>query len=152
LAAALPIAKACDKLQGQVTSATCSIAQKATVKAMQIDPTTSADIIGMREKFRERRDMMFKLLQEIPGLKVRLPQGAFYFFPEVSSYYGKKYDKYEINDSNDLCMYLLYEANVALVPGAAFGDDDCIRLSYATSNEQLIEAVRRIKEALEKLK
>jgi len=151
LAAALPIAKACDKLQGQVTSATCSIAQKATVKAMQIDPTTSADIIGMREKFRERRDMMFKLLQEIPGMKVRLPQGAFYFFPEVSSYYGKKYDKYEINDSNDLCMYLLYEANVALVPGAAFGDDDCIRLSYATSNEQLIEAVRRIKEALGKL-
>ena len=151
LAAALPIAKACDKLQGQVTSATCSIAQKATVKAMQIDPTTSADIIGMREKFRERRDMMFKLLQEIPGMKVRLPQGAFYFFPEVSSYYGKKYAQYEINDSNDLCMYLLYEANVALVPGAAFGDDDCIRLSYATSNEQLIEAVRRIREALGRL-
>ncbi|MCL2130842.1 MAG: pyridoxal phosphate-dependent aminotransferase [Lentimicrobiaceae bacterium] len=151
LAAALPIAKACDKLQGQVTSATCSIAQKATVKAMQIDPETSRDIIEMRNKFRERRDMMFKLLQEIPGIHVRLPQGAFYFFPEVSSYYGKKYDKYEINDSNDLCMYLLYEANVALVPGAAFGDDDCIRLSYATSNEQLIEAVRRIKEALAKL-
>ena len=151
LAAALPIAKACDKLQGQVTSATCSIAQKATVKAMLIDPVTSEDIIGMRNKFRERRDMMFELLQEIPGLNVRLPQGAFYFFPEVSSYYGKKYDKYEIKDSNDMCMYLLYEANVALVPGAAFGDDDCIRLSYATSNEQLIEAVRRIKEALGKL-
>ena len=152
LAAALPIAKACDKLQGQVTSAACSIAQKATVKAMLINPADSEDIINMRNKFRERRDMMFKLLQEIPGMNVRLPQGAFYFFPEVSSYYGKKYDKYEIKDSNDLCTYLLYEANVALVPGAAFGDDDCIRLSYATSNEQLIEAVRRIKEALAKLK
>ena len=151
LAAALPIAKACDKLQGQVTSATCSIAQKATVKAMEIDPTQSADIINMRNKFKERRDIMFKLLQEIPGFNVRLPQGAFYFFPEVSSYYGKKYAQYVINDSNDLCMYLLYEANVALVPGAAFGDDDCIRFSYAAANEQLIEAVRRIKEALAKL-
>jgi len=152
MAADLSIAKACDKLQGQVTSATCSIAQKATVKAMEIDPATSPDIINMRNKFRERRDLMFNLLQEIPNMNVRLPQGAFYFFPEVSSYYGKKYDKYEIKDSNDLCMYLLYEANVALVPGAAFGDDNCIRLSYATSNEQLIEAVRRIKEALAKLK
>ena len=151
LGAALPIAKACDKLQGQVTSATCSIAQKATVKAMEMNPVNSKDIINMRNKFRERRDIMFKLLQEIPGMKVRLPQGAFYFFPEVSSYYGKKYAQYEIKDSNDLSMYLLYEANVALVPGAAFGDDDCIRLSYATSNEQLIEAVRRIKEALGKL-
>ena len=151
LAAALPIAKACDKLQGQVTSATCSIAQKATVKAMEIDPTQSADIINMRNKFKERRDIMFKLLQEIPGFNVRLPQGAFYFFPEVSSYYGKKYAQYVINDSNDLCMYLLYEANVALVPGAAFGDDDCIRFSYAAATEQLIEAVRRIKEALAKL-
>ena len=152
IAAALPIAKACDKLQGQVTSATCSIAQKATVKAMEMNPETSKDIIDMRNKFRERRDIMFKLLQEIPGMKVRLPQGAFYFFPEVSSFYGKKYDKYEIKDSSDLSMYLLYEANVALVPGAAFGDDDCIRLSYAAANEQLIEAVRRIKEALGKLK
>ena len=152
LAAALPIAKACDKLQGQITSATCSIAQKATVKAMETDPAASADIIGMRNKFRERRDIMFALLQEIPGMKVRLPQGAFYFFPEVSSYYGKKYGQYDIRNSNDLCMYLLYEANVALVPGAAFGDDDCIRLSYAASNEQLIEAMRRIKDALARLK
>jgi len=152
LAAATPIAKACDKLQGQVTSATCSIAQKASVKAMEIDPQTSLDIINMRNKFRERRDIMFKLLQEIPDMNVRLPQGAFYFFPEVSGYYGKKYDRYNIQNSNDLCMYLLYEANVALVPGSAFGDDDCIRLSYAASNEQLIEAMRRIKEALGKLK
>ena len=147
----LAIAKACDKLQGQVTSATCSIAQRASIKAMEMEPSTSKDIIDMREKFRERRDMMYQLLQEIPGMKVRLPQGAFYFFPEISSYFGKKYDKYTITDSNALAMYLLYEANVALVPGAAFGDDDCIRLSYASSNELLVEAVRRIKEALAKL-
>jgi len=148
IGAALPIAKACDKLQGQVTSATCSIAQRATIKAMEMNPETSTDIISMREKFKERRDLMYKLLQEIPGLKTRLPQGAFYFFPEINSYFGKKYDKYTINDSNDLAMYLLYEANVALVPGAAFGDDNCIRFSYAASNEVLIEAVKRIKEAL----
>ncbi|MDR0368166.1 MAG: pyridoxal phosphate-dependent aminotransferase [Bacteroidales bacterium] len=147
----LAVAKACDKLQGQITSATCSIAQRATIRAMEIDPKTSDDIINMREKFRERRDLMFKLLQEIPGVKVRLPQGAFYFFPEISSYFGKKYDKYTINNSNDLAMYLLYEANVATVQGVAFGDDNCIRLSYATSNDLLIEAVRRIKETLAKL-
>jgi aspartate aminotransferase len=152
IAAALPIAKACDKLQGQVTSATCSIAQRATIKAMEMNPETSVDIISMRDKFKERRDLMYKLLQKIPGLKTRLPQGAFYFFPEINSYFGKKYDKYTINDSNDLAMYLLYEANVALVPGAAFGDDNCIRFSYAAPEDVLIEAVKRIKEALAKLK
>jgi aspartate aminotransferase len=151
IGASLPIAKACDKLQGQVTSATCSIAQRATIKAMEMNPLTSKDIISMREKFKERRDLMYKLLQEIPGLKTRLPQGAFYFFPEINSYFGKKYEKYTINDSSDLAMYLLYEANVALVPGAAFGDDNCIRFSYAASEDVLIEAVRRIKEALAKL-
>jgi aspartate aminotransferase len=152
IGAALPIAKACDKLQGQVTSATCSIAQRAAIKAMEMNPETSTDIISMREKFKERRNLMYKLLQEIPGLKTRLPQGAFYFFPEINTYFGKKYDKYTINDSNDLSMYLLYEANVALVPGAAFGDDNCIRFSYAASENVLIEAVKRIKEALAKLK
>jgi aspartate aminotransferase len=151
IGAPLEIAKACDKLQGQVTSATCSIAQRAAIKAMEMNPETSEDIISMRNKFKERRDLMYKLLQEIPGIKTRLPQGAFYFFPEINSYFGKKYDKYTINDSNDLTMYLLYEANVALVPGAAFGDDNCIRFSYATSNELLIEAMNRIKNALEKL-
>lgn len=151
IGAPLAIAKACDKLQGQVTSASCSIAQRAAIKAMEMNPKTSKDIISMRNKFKERRDMMFHLLQEIPGVKTRLPQGAFYFFPEVNSYFGKKYDKYTINDSNDLTMYLLYEANVALVPGAAFGDDNCIRFSYATSNELLVEAIKRIKNALSKL-
>ncbi len=152
IGANLKIAKACDKLQGQVTSATCSIAQRATITAMEMDPTTSKDIIDMRNKFRERRDLMFKLLKDIPNIKVILPQGAFYFFPEVNYYYGKTYKDYKINNSNDLAMYLLYEANVALVPGAAFGDDNCIRFSYATSDNLLIEAVRRIKEALLNLK
>ncbi len=147
------IAQACQKLQGQITSATCSIAQKATVCAMNMDPKTSKDIIDMRAKFLERRDLVFKLLKEIPGLEVRLPQGAFYFFPKVNAFFGKKTEKGTlINNSTDLSMYLLNEANVATVQGSAFGDDECIRLSYATSNEALIEAIRRIKVALEKLK
>jgi len=151
IGANVKIAKACDKLQGQVTSATCSIAQRATITAMELNPVNSKDIIDMRNKFRERRDLMFKLLKDIPNINVILPQGAFYFFPEVNYYYGKSFKDYKINNSNDLAMYLLYEANVALVPGAAFGDDNCIRFSYATSDNLLIEAVRRIKEALLKL-
>jgi len=152
IAAALPIAKACDKIQGQITSATCSIAQRATICAMEIDPATDKDIITMRNTFHERRDLMFKLLKEIPGMKVTLPQGAFYFFPDIKSYFGKSYGKYVINDSVDLSMYLLNEGHVALVPGNAFGDPDCIRFSYATSSDLLIEAVKRIKEALALLK
>ena len=156
------IAKACNKLQGQITSATCSIAQKATVKAMEMDPKHSPEIAGMREIFRQRRDMMFKLLQEIPGFKVRLPQGAFYFFPVVNELYGKhvpadsifaqKYNKTVIENSTDLCMYFLYDANVALVQGIAFGDDNCIRLSYATSEDNLIKAAERLKAAVNNLK
>lgn len=145
------VAKACKKLQGQVTSATCSIAQKASVAAMLMDPATSKDIIDMRNKFLERRDLVYKLLCDIPGLKVRLPQGAFYFFPEVSSYYGKSFNGKKIENSTDMAFYLLNEANVATVMGSAFGDDSCIRLSYATSEDLLIEAIRRIKEALAKL-
>ena len=152
IGAPLTIAKACNKLQGQVTSATCSIAQKATVRAMQMDPATSEDIINMRNIFRQRRDMVYKLLCEIPGLKVRLPQGAFYFFPDVSSYYGKSFNGTKIENSTDMAFYLLNEANVATVMGSAFGDDACIRLSYATSEDLLREALRRIKEALANLK
>ena len=146
------IAKACNKLQGQVTSATCSIAQKATVCAMLMDPKTSKDIIDMRNIFLQRRDMVYKLLCDIPGLKVRLPQGAFYFFPDVSSYYGKSFNGKKIENSTDMAFYLLNEANVATVMGSAFGDDSCIRLSYATSEDLLREALRRIKEALANLK
>ena len=158
IGAPLYIAKACNKLQGQVTSATCSIAQRAVIKAMEMDPQQSKDIINMRNIFQQRRDMMYELLNEIPGFKLRMPQGAFYFFPEVSSLYGKyvaddtlfakTYGKTIIENSTDLCMYLLYDANVALVQGVAFGDDNCIRLSYATSEDKLKEAVKRIKEAI----
>ncbi len=152
IAAPIVIAKACNKLQGQVTSATCSIAQKATVCAMLMDPATSEDIINMRNIFQQRRDMVYKMLCDIPGLKVRLPQGAFYFFPDVSSYYGKSFNGKKIENSTDMAFYLLNEANVATVMGSAFGDDACIRLSYATSEELLREALRRIKEALLNLK
>ena len=152
IGAPLVIAKACNKLQGQVTSATCSIAQRATLRAMQMDPATSDDIINMRNIFRQRRDMVYKLLCDIPGLKVCMPQGAFYFFPDVSSYYGKSFNGKKIENSTDMAFYLLNEANVATVMGSAFGDDDCIRLSYATSEDLLREALRRIKEALANLK
>ena len=151
IAAPTAIAKACNKLQGQVTSATCSIAQKATVRAMLMDPATSPDIINMRNVFLQRRDMVYNLLKEIPGIKVCLPQGAFYFFPDVSSYYGKSFEGKKIENSTDMAFYLLNEANVATVMGSAFGDDACIRLSYATSEELLREALRRIKEALARL-
>lgn len=158
IGAPIYIAQACNKLQGQVTSATCSIAQRAVIKAMEMDPAQSQDIINMRNIFQQRRDMMYELLKEIQGFKLRMPQGAFYFFPEVSSLYGKHvgkdtlfaktYEKTIIENSTDLCMYLLYDANVALVQGVAFGDDNCIRLSYATSEDKLKEAVKRIKEAI----
>lgn len=156
------IAKACGKLQGQVTSATCSISQRATIKAMEMDPKTSEDIIGMRETFRKRRDMVYALLNEIPGFKVRLPQGAFYFFPDVSELYGKNvpagsafaetYGRTTIDNSEDMCMYFLYDANVALVQGSAFGDDRCVRFSYATSDDKLKEAMRRVKDAVLQLR
>ncbi|MBP5547600.1 MAG: pyridoxal phosphate-dependent aminotransferase [Bacteroidales bacterium] len=151
IGAPLVIAKACNKLQGQVTSATCSIAQKATVCAMLMDPSTSEDIINMRNIFLKRRDLVYKMLCDIPGLKVRMPQGAFYFFPDVSSYYGKSFNGKKIENSTDMAFYILNEANVATVMGSAFGDDNCIRLSYATSEDLLVKALQRIKEALQKL-
>lgn len=162
IAADAQIASACQKLQGQITSGTCSIAQRATIKAMESSPAIWKDIETMRGIFMKRRDMVYKLLQEIPGFETRLPQGAFYFFPVVSSLYGKnvpadsiyaeKFGKTTISNSTDLSMYLLYDANVATVQGVAFGDDNCIRLSYATSEEALQEACRRIKVAVENIK
>lgn len=156
------IANACQKLQGQITSGTCSIAQRATIKAMESSLELDAEIVSMREVFKQRRDLVFKLLKEIPSFETRLPQGAFYFFPVVSSLYGKNvpadslfaktYNKTAIENSTDMSMYLLYDANVATVQGVAFGDDNCIRLSYATDEKTLTEAVRRIKEAVEILK
>lgn len=143
------IAQACDKMQGQFTSATCSITQKAMHKAMELDYETY--IKPMRDAFLKRRDLVLNLMQQIPGLKTNVPQGAFYVYPEVSYYFGKKYKDYTIKNATDLSLFLLDEGHLALVPGAAFGDDSYLRFSYATSEENLKEALKRMKEALLKL-
>jgi aspartate aminotransferase len=148
LAAPLWIAKACDKMQGQFTSATSSITQKAMHAAMKLDPSVTHK---MRDAFKRRRDLVLKGLNEIPGMKTNVPDGAFYVYPEVSAFFGKKYGAHTINNATDLSMFLLDEAHVALVPGAAFGEDNYIRISYAASDEKLAEAVRRMKVALAKL-
>ena len=139
------IAKACNKIQGQVTSGANSIAQRATKAAVEADPSA---IKYMVEAFAHRRDIVYNLLSEIPGFKVTMPEGAFYFFPDVSSYFGKTIKGQVIKDANDFAMFLLAEANVATVTGDAFGNPNCIRLSYATSEELLREAIKRIKQAL----
>ncbi len=139
------IAQACEKLQGQFTSGANSIAQRAAITALNSDlkPT-----LEMTEAFHRRRDLVLKLMKEIPGFKVNVPEGAFYVFPDVSAYYGKANGTIAINNCEDLCMYLLHTANVALVGGDSFGAPECIRFSYATSDDKLVEALRRIKEAL----
>ena len=142
------LAAACTKMQGQTTSATCAIAQKATEAAVLADPICTAD---MKAAFLRRRDLMISKLQEIDGLKLSIPQGAFYIFPDVSYYFGKSYKGITVADANDFCMYLLNEANVATVTGVAFGSPNCMRISYAAADEILVEAVRRIKTALDKL-
>jgi aspartate aminotransferase len=143
------IAQACDKMQGQFTSATSSITQKAMHKAMELDYDTY--IKPMRDAFLKRRDLVLKLMKDIPGLKTNTPQGAFYVYPEVSYYFGKKYKDHTITNATDLSLFLLDEGHLALVPGAAFGEDRYIRFSYATSEENLTEALKRMKEALSKL-
>lgn len=142
------IAQACDKMQGQFTSATCSITQKAMHAAMDL-PSDSTSY--MRDAFLKRRNLVLDLMKEIPGFKTNIPQGAFYVYPEVSALFGKSYNGYIINNATDLSLYLLDEAHVALVPGAAFGDDKYIRFSYATSEDKLTEALKRMKVAVEKL-
>lgn len=139
------IAKACTKIQGQVTSGANSIAQRATLAAVSAEPSA---IQYMVDSFTKRKDIVYDLLSEIPGFKVNQPEGAFYFFPDVSEYFGKTIKGKEINNANDFAMFLLAEANVATVTGDAFGNPNCIRLSYATSEELLREAIKRIKEAL----
>ena len=148
LAAHLDIAKACTKLQGQFTSGTNSIAQRATIAAVDADP---ANTFEMLEKFRERRDLVLDLMKDIPGFITNKPEGAFYVFPNVKSYFGKSDGQTRVGNAAELCMYLLNKAQVALVPGDAFGDPECIRFSYATSNDLLIEAVSRLKKALAEL-
>ena len=142
------IVKGCNKLQGQYTSGPCSVSQKAAEFAY----VSSQDCVEqMRQAFQRRRDLIVSLAKEIPGLEVNMPQGAFYLFPKCSSFYGKSVDGKIIKDSNDLAMYLLEEGHVATVGGDAFGDPACFRMSYATSDDNIREAMRRIKEALARL-
>ncbi len=143
---------AINKLQGQYTSGAGTISQMAALQAMDTDPADSAELKDMVATFKERRDLLIGLLNEIPGVKLSIPNGAFYLFPDVSSYYGKSDGETMVKNSSDLCIYLLNKANVALVPGEAFGSPNCVRLSYATSNELIIEAIKRIKKALAELK
>ena len=143
------IVKGCNKLQGQYTSGPCSVSQKAAEFAY----TQSQECVEqMRHAFERRRNLIVKLAQDIPGLEVNVPQGAFYLFPKCSSFYGKSYESTTINNSSDLALFLLEKGHVATVGGDAFGDPDCFRMSYATSDENIIEAMRRIKETLALLK
>jgi aspartate aminotransferase len=148
IGAPLHIAQAAGKIQGQITSGTCSIAQLAAQAAVEADPIV---IKEMLEAFKFRRGLILDLLQEIPGLKCNVPEGAFYVFPEVSSYFGTEVDGRKIADAVDLSNYILEVGHVALVPGNAFGSPECIRISYAASEKQIREAVSRIKSVLEKL-
>ena len=143
------IVKGCNKLQGQYTSGPCSVSQKTAEAAY----TESQECVEqMRQAFERRRDLIVELAKDIPGLEVNTPQGAFYLFPKCSSFFGKSCNGRTINTSSDLAMYLLEEAHVATVGGDAFGDPDCFRMSYATSDDNIREAMRRIKEALAQLK
>ena len=148
LAAAEWIVKGCNKLQGQYTSGPCSVSQMASLEAYT---GSQEPVEEMRKAFQRRRDLIVKLAKEIPGLEVNVPEGAFYLFPKCSSFYGKSYNGTVINNSDDLAMYLLTEAHVAAVGGTSFGAPECFRMSYATSDKNIVEAIRRIKEALAKL-
>jgi aspartate aminotransferase len=139
------IAKACTKMQGQVTSGANSIAQRATITAVDADPSVLNEMVSA---FKNRRNLVVELAKEIPGFKINVPEGAFYLFPDVSAYFGQTLRGKLIANADDFSMYLLSEANVATVTGDAFGNPNCIRLSYATSEELLTEAFKRIKEAL----
>ncbi len=143
------LASAFDKMQGQITSGTCSITQRAGTAAYN---GGLAAVLEMREAFKKRRDLVHSLLTEIDGLKVNLPEGAFYFFPDVTSYFGKTFNGKTINDADELSIYLLEEAHVAVVGGDSFGAPEYIRLSYAAAEDKLVEAVKRIKRALDQLK
>ena len=142
------VADGCNKVQGQLTSANCSISQRGALAAItgELAPTKK-----MVDEYHKRRDIVYNLLKEMPGVKANYPQGAFYFFPDVSSYYGKKDGDKVIKNGDDFCYYMLEKGHVSLVPGGAFGDEACVRLSYAASEKDLIEAMKRMKEALAKL-
>lgn len=143
------IIKACNKLQGQYTSGPCSVSQKAAEAAYT---GTQAPVEEMRKAFERRRDLIVKLAKEVPGFEVNVPQGAFYIFPKCDAYFGKSAGDRKINNAADLAMYLLEVGHVACVGGGAFGAPECIRMSYATSDENIVESMRHIKEALAALK
>ena len=139
------IADGSNKVQGQITSANCSISQRGALAAItgDLEPTNK-----MVTEYHKRRDIVFNLLKEIPGVKANYPQGAFYFFPDVSYYFGKKNGDTVIKNGDDFCFFMLDKGHVSLVPGGAFGDENCVRLSYAASEKDLREAMKRMKEAL----
>jgi aspartate aminotransferase len=137
------------KVQGQLTSANCSISQRGALAAITGD---LAPTLEMVKEYAQRREIVYKLLKEIPGVKANYPKGAFYFFPDVSSYYGKSFEGKTIKNGDDFCMFMLETGHVSLVPGGAFGDENCVRLSYAASEKELVEAMTRMKNALAKLK
>jgi aspartate aminotransferase len=149
IGASKEIAAACSKIQGQFTSGTSSITQRAAIAAMDADPIVLVDMIAA---FKSRRTLVLDALNEIEGVITNVPGGAFYVFPDVSYFYGKSYNGRTVNNGSDLALYILDEALVALVTGEAFGDPNCIRISYAASEETLTEAMKRVKDALEKLK
>lgn len=142
------VADAANKMQGQLTSANSSIAQRAALAALTGDIQPTQEMV---KEYRVRREIVYALLRDIPGIKANYPQGAFYFFPDVSAYFGKSDGNAVIRNGDDLCLWLLEHAHVSLVPGGAFGDDNCVRLSYAASEKDLREALSRIKTALAKL-
>lgn len=142
------IADACTKIQGQFTSGTCSISQRAAITALEADP---AVVQEMTDAFKTRRDLVLGLLEDIPGVLTNVPEGAFYVFPDISAYFGKKDGDYTISNAGDLAMYLLQKGHVAMVQGDAFGAPNNLRISYAASETELKEALRRMKEALGRL-
>jgi aspartate aminotransferase len=143
------VADGCNKVQGQITSANCSISQRGALAAITGDLAPTKMMV---EEYHKRRDIVYNLLKEIPGVKANYPTGAFYFFPDVSYYYGKKDGDRVIKNGDDFCFYMLEKGWVSLVPGGAFGDENCVRLSYAASEKELVEAMKRMKEALAVLK
>ncbi len=145
----ITVAKACEKMQGQITSGICAISQKAAIAALNSTPDQLSEMI---HSFKRRRDLIIANLKDIKGLKVNQPQGAFYVFPDVSYFFGKANGAETINNADELAMYLIRDAKVAVVSGNAFGNSRCIRLSYATSDHLLVDACSRLKESLSKLK
>ena len=142
------LAKACEKIQGQMTSGANTVAQRAAITALNTNPS---EYKYMVDEFKKRRDIVFELMKEIPGFKVLLPKSAFYFFPDISFYIGKKLNGTEIKDSDDFAMFLLDHAHVGSVGGVSFGSPECVRFSYAASENDLKEAMKRIKDCLEKV-